>query len=80
MKKLQKWLTMFRLTFNRKEISYWSNRYPAADDYQVEKIIAPQVRNRGYFTKPDFLAICYWKTPRNKPMVEKNLDKGEFRP
>jgi len=65
---------MFKLQFDQKEISYWSKRYPVADDYQVEKIIAPQVRNRGYFTKPDLLTMCHWKTPRSKPMVERNLE------
>lgn len=65
---------MFNLRFGRKEISYWAGRYPAADDAHVESVIAPLVHERGYFTKPEFIAMCRWKTPRSKPLVESNLE------
>jgi len=63
---------MFELKFDRKEIQYWSGRYPLAYDNRVENVISPKVRERGYFTKPELLALCRWKTPRSKPLIESN--------
>ena len=37
-------------------------------------VIAPQVRARGYFMKPEFQTLCHWKTPRSKPLIESNPD------
>ncbi len=62
----------FKLQFDRKGIPYWSGRYPVADDDRIENVIAPQVKERGYFSKPEFLELCCWKTPRSKPLVESN--------
>ena len=62
----------FQLQFDRKDIPYWSQRYPIKDDFQVEEMIAPRVRMFGYYTKPEFLVMCRWKSPRNKPKVESN--------
>lgn len=66
---------MFILRFKPKEILYWANRYPVEDDHKVEKIIAPQVRARGYFTKSEFVDVCRWKTARSKPLVESNSEE-----
>ena len=62
----------FQLQFDRKDIPYWSQRYPIKDDFQVEEMIAPRVRMFGYYTKPEFLVMCRWKSPRSKPKVESN--------
>lgn len=65
---------MFTLRFDLKEVQYLASLYPAADDHQVEMVIAPQVRARGYFTKPEFVDMCHWKTPRSLPRVASNPD------
>jgi len=39
---------------------------------EIENIIAPNVRKRGYFAKGEFQSLCYWKTPRARPLVESN--------
>lgn len=62
----------FKLQFDQKDIFYWAQRYPINEDFQVEKIIAPRVRMFGYYTKPEFLVMCHWKSPRTKPIVESN--------
>lgn len=62
------------MRFNQKKIPYWSARYPIAYDDRVENVIAPQARARGFYTKPEFLELCRWKTPRSKPRVESNPD------
>lgn len=64
----------FKIRFDLDQIPYWACRYPAEDDFEVEKVIAPQVRIRGYVTKLELLVICHWKTPRSKPLVERNSE------
>ena len=49
-----------------------AGRYPAEYDHEIESVLAPQVRARGYFTKPEFERMCAWKTPRSKPKVASN--------
>lgn len=66
---------IFQLQFDQKNILYWAQRYPIKDDFKVEEVIAPRVRMFGYYTKPDFLAMCHWKSPRSKPKVESNEEE-----
>jgi len=63
---------MFELRFDKSSIPEWAARYPADYDEEVETIIAPQVRARGYFMKSEFLKLCRWKTPRSKPRIASN--------
>lgn len=65
---------VFILKFDPKDIHHWAGRYPIDTDYDVENVIAPQVRERGYFTKPELVMICRWKTPRSKKLVASNED------
>lgn len=39
---------------------------------QIETVVAPNVQRIGYYTRPDFLKLCDWKTPRTKPLCERN--------
>jgi hypothetical protein len=41
------------------------------DDSAVERFV-PAVRSRGWLTKPEFRAVCRWKTPRTAPLVRRN--------
>jgi hypothetical protein len=34
------------------------------------------VRKRGYFTKEEFILMCYWKSPRPLPLYESNRSEG----
>lgn len=67
---------MFNLKFEPDEISYWADRYPVLTDNEVETVIAPQVRNRGYFTKSELAIVCYWKTPRSKRLIAINTEES----
>ena len=49
-----------------------AGKYPAEYDHEIESVLAPQVKKRGYFSKPEFEQICAWKTPRSKPKVAGN--------
>jgi hypothetical protein len=46
--------------------------YPADYDHEVESVVAPRVRARGYFTKPEFEQLCKWKSPRSQRKVAAN--------
>lgn len=65
---------MFGLKFKEKDIPVWALKYPVADDRQVEYEIGPNVRKRGYFTQPELVDICAWKTRRTKPRVAGNAE------
>ncbi len=64
----------FVLQFDRKEIPDWAEKYSTLTDLEkkIEAEIAPGARARGYYTREDFLDLCYWKTPRTKPLVRSN--------
>jgi len=63
---------MFSLRFDRKDLPHWADCYPVEEDKEIEIVIAPQVRARGYYTKNEFQKTCNWKTHRSEPLVEKN--------
>jgi hypothetical protein len=62
----------FKLRFNKKAIRDWAERYPVEYDAEIEKIIAPQVKARGYFLREEFIRLCLWKTPRSQSKVASN--------
>jgi hypothetical protein len=46
------------------DVQHWASQYSySADDDPVIDAIAPAVRERGYFTRDEFLATYRWKTP-----------------
>lgn len=63
---------LFSLQFESKDIILWANRYPVNEDKKIESSIAIAVKERGYYTRSEFLDLCRWKTPRSKPLVESN--------
>jgi len=64
----------FVLRFDKKEIPIWAEKYSTLTDLEkkIEAEIAPRIRARGYYTREDFLDLCYWKTPRTKKLVYSN--------
>lgn len=62
----------FKLRFNKRAIRKWAERYPVEYDQEVEKIIAPQVKTRGFFLHEEFVRLCRWKTPRSRSRVASN--------
>jgi hypothetical protein len=49
-----------------------AGHYPTDYDHEVESVLAPMVRARGYFTKPEFEQLCKWKSPRSQRKVASN--------
>ncbi len=68
-------LSQFRLRFPEDQIPYWAARYSYASDADLEEKIGPRSRENRYFTKPDFLAICRWKSPRIIRLCEDNSEE-----
>jgi hypothetical protein len=62
----------FKLRFPIRQIQTLAARYPAASDSTIEDTVAPAARQRGYLTKPEFLALCEWKSPRTRPRCASN--------
>jgi hypothetical protein len=63
---------MFRLRFPESQVSRWAERYSYPEDNGLREAIRPAVRARGFLTKPDFLRVCEWKTPRTKSRCASN--------
>ena len=59
-------MNRFKLRFPGRDIAKWSARYDYTPNPTIEDEIVPLVRKTGYLTKPDFLTICRWKTPRSQ--------------
>ncbi len=64
--------TLFRLRFPQDQIERWAARYSYPGE---SKLIAGPVaagRQRGFLTKPEFLEIARWKTPRSQSRCARN--------
>jgi len=62
-----------RLRFPEADIPPWAARF--GDDGSDDEIlggIRPLVLARGHLTRPEFLKLCAWKSPRSKPSCMKN--------
>jgi hypothetical protein len=64
--------SIFKLRIPASKLRALAPRYPADYDHEVEFLLAPTVRERGYFIKPEFESICHWKTPRSQHKVASN--------
>jgi hypothetical protein len=62
----------FILQFDPAEIPALAARFgPVADDPTVVAAGA-RARERGHYTRPAFLRVCRWKSPRSAPLVARN--------
>jgi hypothetical protein len=64
--------SIFKPRVSASKLKSLALQYPAEYDHEIESVLALQVRQRGYITKPEFVLICAWKTPRSKPKVASN--------
>ena len=64
--------SVFKPRVTASKLKALAQHYPVDYDHEIESVIVPQVRGRGYFTKPEFESICHWKTPRSRPKVAGN--------
>jgi hypothetical protein len=64
----------FSLRLEVDEIHDLASRYAYRSDAQIVNDVAPRVRSNGFFTKPDFLTVCSWKSPRSKRLFTRNSE------
>ena len=61
----------FRLQFRAEEIGALAARFGSPDEGRFLAIGAA-VRDRGHYTRAEFIEVCAWKTPRSRPRVMAN--------
>jgi len=64
----------FSLRFDKKDIQEWASRYDYPLESHITDVVGPTAKDLGYFTKPAFLELCRWKTPRSQSRVEANSE------
>lgn len=62
----------FELRFKQDQVLQLAARYIYPTESIIEDEVGPRSRERGYFTKSDFVALCYWKSPRTQSRVKTN--------
>ena len=64
----------FALRFPIGEVRNWAARYGyrGPETERLETVVGPRSRDADVITKPDFLAICEWKSPRQRPRYAEN--------
>ena len=68
----------FELQFPLDEIDALAARFPAGDDGRLREV-GVAVRERGYYTREEFIEVCAWKTVRSRPKVSGNSDAAVVR-
>jgi hypothetical protein len=61
----------FALQFPLERVREYAARFPAAGD-AAALAIGSKAGERGYYTLPEFVAACRWKTPRSAPLIARN--------
>jgi hypothetical protein len=65
---------MFHLRFESTEIKNLADQYqPDEPEATIINDVVPNVRQQGYLTQADLVALCYWKSPRAHPRCAQNL-------
>jgi len=64
----------FACRFTKTEVTALASRYSYRAGDRLDELVS-SARERGYFTKPQFLDLCYWKTPRSQSRVDSNSDE-----
>jgi hypothetical protein len=62
---------LFKLQFRIGQIARYAARYSYEDD-SMQREIGVAARQRGWYTRAEFVKLCRWKTPRSAPLVAQN--------
>ena len=63
---------MFSLRFPESDIEHWAEKNISQDYLVFQNEIGPAAQKRGCMTRPEFLKICEWKSPRTKSRCATN--------
>jgi hypothetical protein len=64
-------LPVFTLQFPLEQVPAYAARFPDEGDVEVLEI-GRAARDRGCYTRDEFVRVCRWKTPRSGPLVAQN--------
>ncbi len=67
-------LPAFALQFDASLIPALASRYSYPPEGRIVDEIGPAVRERGYFTRSELIAVCAWKTARSRSRVAANTE------
>ncbi len=62
----------FALAFPHTEIRDWAARYDYPAEDAMAMYLMPAIRERGYLTYDDLMALGRWKSPRSGPRIAAN--------
>ena len=62
---------LFKLQFRIGQVAQYAARYSYEDD-SMQRGIGVAARQRGWYTRAEFVQVCRWKTPRSAPLVAQN--------
>jgi hypothetical protein len=65
----------FKLRFDCALIPELAQRYSYSTESHIAEVIAPRVRDRGYYTKGEFLDVGRWKSARNQKWQAENAEE-----
>jgi len=65
----------FKLRFPAKQIQELAGRFSDESSAVFVNEVGPAARARGFLTRPEFLALCEWKSPRTRPRCASNSEE-----
>lgn len=63
----------FTLRFPPRDVEKWATQYATADD-DAACSAARSAKQRGFLTKPEFVTLAAWKTPRTRARCQSNSE------
>jgi len=63
---------VFKLRFPRADVLKWASRYEETPGERAIERLGARAQRRGYLERDEFLALCYWKSPRSQPHCTAN--------
>jgi hypothetical protein len=63
----------FKLRFNKKDLPKWEERFRLREGLEPVLVLCPKVKEQGFYSKEELQSFCYWKTPRSRSRVARNL-------
>ena len=63
------------LRFPPEDVLYWAARFPGPEGDRRLDAVRARTRKQGHLTRPDFLALCAWKSPRSRPRCLENSER-----
>lgn len=68
----------FELQFPMRDVETLAARFPGDDDTRLQEV-GIAVRERGHYTRAEFIEVCAWKTVRSRPRVSRNTGAAVIR-